>query len=104
MEPVTVSVWVTGRGDPQSGASASVPDDGDATSPFGGGATRQRTVVGPTPAGAAPISTAVVCPVVTDVAPLGNENPTAGSCRAMYDGGLSAADEAQAGSGLDASV
>lgn len=104
MVPVTVSDWVTGRGDPQLGASASVPDDGEAASPFGGGATRQWTVVGSAPAGAAPISTAVVCPVVTDSAPLGSENPTAGSCPLPYDGGLSDDDDAHVGSGLDASV
>jgi hypothetical protein len=73
-------------------------------SPFDGEVTCQRTVVGSVPAAAAPIWMPVGCPAATDVAPLGEENPTAGSFPLPDEGGRSAADDAQVGSGLDDSV
>jgi len=80
-------------------AKASVPEDGDTCRPLGTEATCQCTVVAPPPADAAPRSTDAGCPATSDVAPLGDENPTAGSSPDANEGGLSAGEEAQPGSG-----
>jgi len=106
---VTVSDWVAGCSSPQAaaleplppagGTRASVPEDGDTVGPPATDAACQWTDTAWLPAGAIPIWTAVGCPATTVVAPLGDEKPTAGSAAVPGDGGLSAGDEPQAGSG-----
>jgi hypothetical protein len=105
---VTVSAWVAEDGRPQlvaepaltlAAAKASVPEDGDTCRPLGTEATCQCTMVASPPADAAPSWTDAGCPAMSEVAPLGDENPTAGSSPDPNEGGLSAGDEAHAGSG-----
>jgi len=105
---VTASIWEAGCGTPQAavepgapsgGTRASVPDDGDTVGPPATDVACQWTDTAPLPAGAMPIWTVVACPTTTVVAPLGDENPTAGSAPVPKEGGLSPGDDPQAGSG-----
>jgi hypothetical protein len=80
-------------------AKESVPEEGDTCRPMGSEVTCQCTVVASPPADAAPSSTDAGCPAAAEVAPLGEENPMAGSSPDPNEGGLSPGEEAQPGSG-----
>ena len=110
---VRVSDWVAGEGMPHragaralpaGAARASVPDEGDTVGVPASGATCQRTDTGGELAEATPSCTVVGCPTTTVAAPLGDEKPMAGSTSEPNEGGTSAGDDPQAGSGELVSV
>lgn len=77
-----------------------MPDDGVTVTPAGSAATCQSTVTAWPSAEAAPSWSVVACPAVRARAPLGTEEPTAGTWPAVYEGGASAGSFPHAGSGL----